>query len=204
VSVPQVLVASTGTANTASVLAAFMRLGCEVRTTQAPEEVRDAEFVVLPGVGALAAAMQQLEARELSGALRERVAAGRPTLAICLGMQLLGEASDESPGAPALGLAAFRSVQLDGDVRVPHLGWNRVEPDAGCALLEPGYAYFAHSFCVREVEGDVVAARTDYGAPFVCAFERGALLACQFHPELSGAYGRDLLARWLAKGGASC
>lgn len=203
-SAPQVLVVSTGTANIASVLAAFRRLGASVRTTVSPEEVRAANFVVLPGVGAMAPAMERLEARELAGALRERIELGRPLLAICLGMQLLGETSEESPGVRALGVADFRSVKLQGELRVPHLGWNRVEADEGCELLSPGYAYFAHSYCVRELPTEFTTARTDYGSSFVSAFEREALVACQFHPELSGDYGRELLTRWLRAGGATC
>jgi glutamine amidotransferase len=200
----EVVVVATGTANTASVAAAFERLGRRVRVEDRAGEVRDAGRVVLPGVGALAAAMERLEGLELAPVLRERVEAGRPTLAICLGLQLLSEESEESPGVGGLGVLPGRVERLRGEVRLPHLGWNRVSAEPGCELLEDGYAAFAHGYALREAPPGWRAARCVHGEPFVAALERGAVLACQFHPELSGAYGAALLERWLERGGASC
>jgi glutamine amidotransferase len=79
------------------------------------------------------------------------------------------------------------------------MGWNRVEPEKGCALLEPGYAYFANSFRLEQPPGGWSSARTEHAGPFISAFERGAVMACQFHPELSGRWGLDLLRRWLER-----
>lgn len=201
---PETVVVATGTANLASVSAALERLGQRVRLVDRPSEVLAAERVVLPGVGSLSAAMERLEGLELAPALRERIAQGLPTLAICLGLQLLAEASEESPGVP--GLAAFegRVEELRGDVRLPHLGWNRVEVDDSCELLRSGYACFANGYALPRAPRGWSAATCSHGSAFVAALERGPVLACQFHPELSGAYGSALLGRWLERGGVSC
>ena len=201
---PEVVVVRTGTANLASVLAALRRAGARPVLSSDPAEVRDATHAVLPGVGAMAAAMDALHADGLVEAVSARVVQGRPTLTICLGMQLLGTGSEESPDARGLGVLPFAARRFRGDMRVPHLGWNAVEPFVDCELLRAGYAYFAHSYFIDEVPTEWGAARTDYGGSFVSALERGAVLACQFHPELSGAWGLDLLRRWIARGGESC
>ncbi|MEM9379248.1 MAG: imidazole glycerol phosphate synthase subunit HisH [Planctomycetota bacterium] len=193
----------TGVANVASIEAAFRRLGLSVEATDDAERVARATAVVLPGVGAFGAGVERLQVGGLGDALAARIAAERPTLAVCLGLQLLGRASDEAAGATGLGVLPATAKRLDGAPRLPHFGWNRVEPDPGSTLLAPGDAYFAHTFCFRDADADALradgwrVATTVEGEPFVCAVERGSVLACQFHPELSGAYGRDLLARWL-------
>lgn len=197
----RVLVIRTGTANTSSVLAAFHRLGAEVELVDEPARILGAERVVLPGVGAFAAAMSSLKARGLDEALVRRIEADRPTLGICLGLQLLCEGSEESPGVPGLGLIERDITRLRGEVRIPELGWNRVEAEPDSAWLESGHAYFAHSYCLEERPAGAKVGWTEHGLRFVSAFERGALLACQFHPELSGAYGHALLDRWF-RGGA--
>lgn len=194
---PEVLVVATGVANLASVLAGLRRAGAQPRATADAAEVARAPRLVLPGVGAFAAGAAQLRARGLLEPLRARIAEGRATLAICLGMQLLAEASDESPGARGLGALAGRAIRFPATVRVPQIGWNRVTPDAGCAFLEPGFAYFANSYRLSEAPAGWSAAWAEHGDRFVAALARGRVLACQFHPELSGAWGGALLRRWL-------
>lgn len=186
----------TGTANLASVVAALRRLGAEPQLTAEPGKVENAAAVVLPGVGSFGAAMQALGADGMAGVLRERIAAGRPTLCVCLGLQLLCEESEESPGARGLGVIAARVRRFERPLRVPQFGWNHVRAAAG-KLVQSGYAYFANSYCLRESPAGWHAAVAEYGGPFVAALERGAVLACQFHPELSGAWGAELLGRWL-------
>ena len=188
-------VLQTRTANTASVLAALRRAGAEPVLVQGAEEIPRASHLILPGVGAFAAALEALDGMEQ--ALRERIDAGRPTLGICLGFQLLGQGSEESPGAEGFGLLPGVATRYPAGVRVPQLGWNRVEPDADCRLLEPGYAYFANSYRFTERFPGWGTATADHGGPFVAAVERGPVLACQFHPELSGSWGLALLGRWL-------
>jgi imidazole glycerol-phosphate synthase subunit HisH len=191
-----VVILPTGTANLASVLAAFARLGASTRVAREPAEVEQAERLVLPGVGTFGATMAGLRAAGLHAAIAGRVRAGAPLLAMCVGLQVLFEASDESPGSEGLGVLSGRAGGFPSDVRVPQFGWNRVEPEPGCRYLEPGHAYFANSFRVLAAPGCKVA-RAEHGESFVAAIERGPLLACQFHPELSGAFGHRLIARWL-------
>ena len=191
------VIVATGVANTASVQAALRRLGAEPVLSQDPEAVRTADQLVLPGVGAFGAAMQTLRERGLEEALRERLLSGRPTLTICLGLQLLCKASEESPGAVGIGLIDASLGRFGAGLRVPQMGWNRVEPTPGARLLTSGSAYFANSYRLAALPPGWEGATSDHGGPFVAALERGALLACQFHPELSGAWGQALLGRWL-------
>ncbi|MFQ5523542.1 MAG: imidazole glycerol phosphate synthase subunit HisH [Acidimicrobiia bacterium] len=191
----------TGTANTASVMAALRRQGAEPCLVARPEEVEAAGQVVLPGVGTFGAAMAELDRLQLRQALASRVAEGRPTLAVCVGMQLLGADSEESPGVAGLGVIPGGVSAFPDDVIVPQLGWNRVEPEAACRFLEPGWAYFANSYRFVSPPQGWTAATTQYGGSFVSALERGDVLACQFHPELSGEWGAKLLDRWLSATG---
>ena len=192
-----VTVVPTGTANIASVAAAFRRLGTDVRPAESENEIRVADQLVLPGVGVFAAAMGHIDEYRWRRALVDRIQAGRPTLAICVGMQLLCEKSEESPGFSGLGVVRGTVTRLPQDLTVPQLGWNRVTPDSGCRFLRPGWAYFANSYRLGSVPDGWVGAKTQYGGGFVSAMERGDVLACQFHPELSGEWGSDLLSRWL-------
>jgi imidazole glycerol phosphate synthase glutamine amidotransferase subunit len=193
----QVVMVPTGTANVASVAAAFTRLGAGLTTAAGPGDVSGAAGVVLPGVGAFGAAIGQVEALGLREALRERIEQGKPTLAVCVGMQLLCHYSEESPGAKGLAVLDDTVTRFGGDTRVPQLGWNRVEPAPGSRLLEPGWAYFANSYHINRAPDGWRSATTEYGGRFVSALERGSILACQFHPELSGSWGSSLLGRWL-------
>ncbi|MFO1037467.1 MAG: imidazole glycerol phosphate synthase subunit HisH [Geminicoccaceae bacterium] len=193
---PEVLIVPTGTANIASVMAAFRRLGAAPRLAERPDEVVAASHVMLPGVGTFGASMERLVAKGLDVALRERLRADRPTICICVGHQLLFGTSDESPGVRGLGLVEGHVGRFASEVRVPQFGWNHVHASAGSNLLEEGWAYFANSYRATEAPGWTVA-RATHGGPFVAAMERGKVIGCQFHPELSGAYGAALLSRFL-------
>jgi imidazole glycerol phosphate synthase glutamine amidotransferase subunit len=140
--------------------------------------------------------MAGLREAGLDAALAARVQAGRATLAMCVGLQVLFEASDESPDAAGLAVLPGRVRRFPQSVRVPQFGWNRVIPEPGCRLIEPGYAYFANSYRVLEAPSCAIAT-AEHGQRFVAALERERVLACQFHPELSGTYGQALIARWL-------
>lgn len=198
-----IIILPTGVANTASVLAAFGRLHETPRLSESTRELRDARQVVLPGVGSFGAAVERLAELGLTEALQERLAAGRPLLAICVGLQVLAEASEESPGAVGLGAAKARVTRFPDKVRVPQFGWNSIEPGSDQRFVQPGYAYFANSFRLETSPTGWVAAMSEHGGPFVAAMERGDQLACQFHPELSGAWGLALLDRWLAATGGA-
>jgi len=192
----EVVVLPTGTANLASVLAALRRLGAAPGLAADAAVVEAAERVVLPGVGTFGAALAGLREAGLAEAIAARVRAGRPTLAMCVGLQVLFEGSDESPESQGLGVIAGRVGRFPETVRVPQFGWNRIEPEPGCRFLVPGYAYFANSYRVLAAPGCRVAT-AEHGGRFVAALEREGVLACQFHPELSGAYGHRLIGRWL-------
>ena len=195
-STPEITVVVTGVANLASVLAAWRRLGASPRVTEDPDEVRRADRVELPGVGSFGAAMDRLRVTGLDAALADRVQSGRPTLAICVGLQVLCDASEESPGVTGMGLVPGTVGRFPGHVRVPQFGWNSVDAPAG-GPIESGYAYFANSYRLPAAPAGWAAATTDHGGPFVSALWRGDVLACQFHPELSGSWGLAMLSRWM-------
>lgn len=196
-----VVLIRTGTANLASVAAAFHRAGCTVRISEEPSDAAEADRLVLPGVGAFGAVAEQIDTLGLRSALTDRIQAGRPTMAICLGLQMLAEASEESPGAAGLGVIPATATALPNGVRRPQLGWNHVEADPGCSMLSHGTAYFANSYKLDAIPDGWAGALTDHGGEFVSALERGAVLACQFHPELSGPWGQSLVERWLETAG---
>ena len=195
----EVIVVPTGTANIASVLAAFRRLGASPRVSEDGAAIAAASHVMLPGVGAFGASMARLVELGLDGALCQRIAADRPTMAICVGHQLLFATSDESPGARGLGVVPGHVGRFEGDVRVPQFGWNAVQAGEDANLIEDGWAYFANSYRATEAPGWTVAWAT-HGGRYVAAMERGNVVTCQFHPELSGAYGEALLSRFLELG----
>ena len=196
----EVVIVSTGAANIASVRAWLGRAGVASRVTSAAADVDRAGALVLPGVGAFGAAMTRLDAQGLAAPLHERVRVGRPTLCICLGMQLLFDGSEESPGVAGLGVIGGVVRRLPAPVRTPQMGWNRVESTEGS-----NYAYFAHSYGVTSAPDGWDAAYATVGTGgagplrVVASISRGAVVACQFHPELSSAYGVGVLSRWLAR-----
>jgi imidazole glycerol phosphate synthase glutamine amidotransferase subunit len=192
---------NTGAANLASVVAAFDRLGLEVAITDKAMAIRHAGRVVLPGVGAFAPVAAQIGGSGLADAIRSRIEHNRPTLAICLGLQLLADGSEEGDGVQGLGVLPIKASRFPDSVVVPQLGWNTVEAAPGAQLLTDGAAYFANSYRLTEPAPGWTTAWSDHGGPFVAAVERGSVLACQFHPELSGVWGQDLLKRWLGSGG---
>jgi len=195
--VSDVAIVDSGVANLASIAGAFRRLDAGVVVTADPAVVRDATRIVLPGVGAFGTGMAALRSRGLDTVIRDHASRGTPILGICLGMQMLCETSEEAPGVAGLGVIAGGCRRLPSQVRIPHLGWNSVTPEPEARLLAPGVAAFANSYALREGPAGWTTAWTTHGVPFIAALERGPALACQFHPELSGAYGAALLERWL-------
>jgi glutamine amidotransferase len=205
----EVVIVQTGVANIASVRVSFERLGARVTLTRDPDLVARAPHVMLPGVGAFGAGVAALGGPHegLGAALVGRFEAGQPTMAICLGLQLLARTSDETPEVTGLGVFGDVHVERfdEAAVKVPQLGWNRVEVAPGAALLRDGHAYFANSYMLRDAPAGWTPAWADHGGRFVAALERGPHLACQFHPELSGPWGQTLIGRWLGlPGGERC
>jgi glutamine amidotransferase/cyclase len=195
---PDVAVLDWGGGNLGSVMRALERLGVPAKLVADPDVARTAERLVFPGVGAFGAVMRRLEERGLAEPLRARLAEAKaPFLGICVGMQVLFESSEESPGVRGLGVfpGAVRRLKAR---KVPQVGWNEVVPAEGEPVVERGHAYFVNSFASEAPEGATwVAARTDHEGLFASAVRRGPILAVQFHPEKSGAYGAALLERWL-------
>jgi imidazole glycerol-phosphate synthase subunit HisH len=198
----EVVIVNSGKANVASVVIGLMRAGAKSRLSESPEEILNASHVVMPGVGAFGPAMEQLQSYGLNDALKMRITEGKPTLAICLGLHLLAESSEENPGIDGLGIIPGVIKKLRRAPRVPHLGWNDIQVTGGCELLSSGYAYFANSYYLSNAPEGWNVAHTTYGETFISAIEKGTILACQFHPELSGVWGRNLLIRWLKQGRA--
>jgi imidazole glycerol phosphate synthase glutamine amidotransferase subunit len=192
-----IAVVDFGAGNTRSVLRALHAIGAEARLVRSPDGVRDARRVVLPGVGAAGSAMTGLDARGLIGPLRAWVAQGRPFLGICLGAQLLLEASEEdrAPGLGVLGGTCRRfPPAADGGPRhVPHIGWNWVELRDGAGFD----AYFVHSYWLQPTDPGAIVGWTEVdGFRFPSLIRSGSVLGTQFHPEKSGPAGRALLAAW--------
>lgn len=201
----KVWVVKTGNANIASMQAGLRRAGAEPVLTESADEIRNAGRVVLPGVGTLGQTKQRLDERGLSEVLQARVRAGRPLFAVCVGLHLLFEESEESPGVPGLASVPGLIRKYPSDVRVPQFGWNRIEVNGEATYLESGEYYFANSYRLTTPPSGYVTATGDHGGPFVAAFERGGLLACQFHPELSGEVGGRVMQRWVEQSEArSC
>lgn len=198
---PKVHIVRTGTANLASVVAALSRQGADPVLTADTATIDAADALVLPGVGSFAAAMDAIRRAGLAEVLTARLLAGRPTLAICLGLQVLFETSEESPGVKGLGVVSGEITRFAGAVRVPQLGWNAVTCGPACSVLRDGDAYYANSYRARHAPDGFAAAWSDHGGPFIAAIERGPVVACQFHPELSGSWGAALIRRWLAAAG---
>jgi glutamine amidotransferase len=193
----RVVLIDAGGANIGSVRCALARLGVEARLSGDADEIRRADRVILPGVGAAAPAMARLRELDLVDTIR---ALRQPLLGICLGMQLLFEASEEG-GVECLGLlpGRIRRMPESPGVRIPHMGWNRLRPRRESRLLNgiaPGaQAYFVHSFAAP-VTADCVAG-CDHGEAFAAVVERGRIMGAQFHPERSAAVGARLLRNFM-------
>jgi glutamine amidotransferase len=193
-----VVLIETGIANIASVKAAFERLNVEIIQSNNPRTISDAPYAVLPGVGAFGPGMEALNRFSVASAIQERVSKNLPTLAICLGMQLLFEASEESPNIKGLGIFPGSVKKLPTTLPLPHLSWQRIQAEQGFENCSRGWAYFAHSYGVLQAPAKCEVLMSEYGLPFVAAFRKEQLLACQFHPELSGSFGKTILREFLS------
>jgi imidazole glycerol phosphate synthase glutamine amidotransferase subunit len=216
----RVAFAATGVANLASIMAAFRRAGAEPYLAADPEELSDAPFAVVPGVGAFGAAMAALKAAGMDEAIKARIACRASTMGVCAGMQLFFDSSEESPGVAGMGIVPGAFKRFSPSLPVPQLGWNRVwpddpdqaerssvgdEPKVPQGLIRRGWAYFANSYRLTEAPAAYSTSLAEYGETFVAAVEGPGILLCQFHPELSGPWGLALIERWLGstEGGVS-
>ena len=197
---PRIAVLDYGAANLVSITHGLGAVGADVVVAAEPSALAGADALVVPGVGAAASAMTHLRERGLVEPLRDWVRAGRPCLGICLGFEILFDASDEGD-AETLGLLAGRTVALRDAPTLPHIGWNVVRAVRPHPLIDGipdgSYFYFVHSFAPVPAEDGVVVALPDHGHPFASAVAKGSLYGLQFHPEKSSDAGLRLLSNFL-------
>ena len=191
-----------GAGNVPSVERALQRLGAESQRASTADRIRNAEALLLPGVGHFGTLIRALDERRLRAPLLESLRRGVPFLGICLGLQALYDSSEEAPALRGLQLLHGQILALPADVKLPHMGWNQVRTRRRSRLLEgiapDAYFYFAHSYAAiaAEEDADIVATCT-HGTAFTAVLERQNIYAVQFHPEKSGAAGARLLQNFL-------
>lgn len=189
--------------NIKSVEKAILALGEEVVVTSDADTILAADGVILPGVGAFGDAMKKLKDYELVDVIRRVAESGKPFMGICLGLQLLFDSSEESPGVEGLGILKGKIVRIpEGEgIKVPHIGWNSLEFPKKSRLFEgitPGsYVYFVHSYYLQAQDKEIVAATAEYGVEIHAAVEKENIFACQFHPEKSSDIGLKLLRNFI-------
>lgn len=185
--------------NIRSVEKALQHLGEETILTHDFREIQKADKVILPGVGAFGDAMEHLKHYELDRAIKEVVAMDKPFLGICLGLQLLFESSDETPGVEGLGILKGNILRIPEEegLKIPHIGWNSLEfPREGRLFQDlpaDPYVYFVHSYYLQAQEPQIVTATCEYGVQIHASVEKNQVFACQFHPEKSGEVGLKIL-----------
>ena len=196
-----------GMGNLRSVEKAIARAGVATVVTSDPAKILGARGVVLPGVGAFGACMENLESRGLAATMREAVSSGKPFLGICLGLQLLFEESEEFGPVRGLGIlpgkvVRFAGPEVDG-LKIPQMGWNRLKIRRSVAELEgvgaDPFVYFVHSYYVVPAEPKITVASTEYGVEFASAVASDNVFACQFHPEKSQAVGLAILENFVKR-----
>lgn len=205
---PLVAVLDYGIGNLSSAQKALVRSGADARLTRDAALVADADGVVLPGVGAFGACMDALRDAGLEQVVHSAVRSGRPFLGICVGMQMLFDASDEDPSHTGLGVIPGRVVAIPDTVRKPQMQWNelrvRTADPIFAGLPAVPWVYFVHSYAARPDDPSVVVATCDYGADLTAVVRRGNVVATQFHPEKSATDGLAILANFVAScGGGS-
>ena len=197
---PPVAVLDYGVGNLHSAAKALDRAGAEVRVVATVAEAGGAAGLVVPGVGAYGACLNGLASAGGAAAVAGWLERGRPLLGICVGMQLLFEASEEGPVSDGVGVIPGKIRRLTGDVKIPHIGWDEVTVRPGSRLFaglgDGTRFYFVHSYA-PEPDGEAVAAVCDHGGRFAAAVEHGNLFGTQFHPEKSGQAGLALLANFV-------
>ncbi|MFH1775790.1 MAG: imidazole glycerol phosphate synthase subunit HisH [Chloroflexota bacterium] len=196
-----------GAGNLRSVANAIARLGYRVSITTSPDEVLRAKAVVLPGVGAAADTMRSLRTLGLASPVRQLVAAGRPFLGVCIGLQVLFTGTEEGGGHECLDIISGRVKRLPPGLKIPHIGWNQVKQMGSHPVFDgiPDEAnfYFVHSYYAEPEDKSLVAGETDYGITISSVVTRGNLVATQFHPEKSGELGLRMYDNFMKLAGVN-
>jgi len=193
-----------GVGNLRSVEKAFAAMGCEAIVSSDESVLREAERLVLPGVGAFRACMAALKERGFDRLVQERASEGTPLLGVCVGMQLLFDESEEFGSTRGLGLLRGSVRRFRGDLVVPHIGWNRIHQTRSHGLFEGieegSFCYFVHSFYCAPLDARVVVGETEYGVRYASVVAEGNVCGVQFHPEKSQDVGLQMLKNF----GGSC
>ncbi len=194
-----VVIVDYGMGNLRSVQKAFEKVGAKAKITSDPEEVLKAKKVVLPGVGAFGACMENLKKFELVDTIKTVIQSGRPFLGICMGLQVLFDEGEEFGKHKGLGILPGKVVKfkLAKKYKIPHMGWNRIHKSRRHPVLseieENAYFYFVHSYHVIPKDPEIIVTTTNYGKPFVSSVSKNNIFACQFHPEKSQGLGLKML-----------
>ena len=195
-----------GMGNLGSVHKALQRVGCEPLITSDPDQVARASAVVLPGVGAFDDCMRNLIDRGLDVAVKDAIAAGKPFLGICLGLQMLFDSSEEGGEVPGMGIIPGKVVRFTHSLKIPQIGWNQINIKAPAPHLagvaEGSWVYFVHSYYVVPDDPSIVCTTTDYGYEFCSAIWKDNVFATQYHPEKSQATGLKILENFAGMVGA--
>lgn len=189
-----------GAGNLHSVKNALDYLGASSCVTSDKDEILSADKVILPGVGSFGDAMRSLNDKGLTEVIREAAKSGKPFLGICLGLQLLFEKSEETPGVEGIGIFKGSVVKIpDCGLKIPHMGWNNISLTKPSKILPDTnpFVYFVHSYYINAEDKSIVSAYTEYGTRLDVAVECGNVFATQFHPEKSGDAGMGILKRFL-------
>jgi len=193
----KVVIIDYGVGNLRSVEKAFAATGCEAIISSDESVLREAERLVLPGVGAFRACMQALQERGFDRLVQERASAGTPLLGVCVGMQLLFDESEEFGSTKGLGLLRGSVRRFTGELVVPHIGWNRIHQTRPHELFEGieegAFCYFVHSFYCEPADEKVVVGETEYGVRYASVVAEGNVCGVQFHPEKSQEVGLRML-----------
>ena len=189
-----------GVGNLFSVEKAFAYLNIDVKVTSSEDDLKSAEQIVLPGVGAFGDCMKNLHATGLIPTIKEEISNGKKFLGICVGLQILFESSEESPNVDGLKIfrGSVRKINAD-NLKIPHMGWNSIETRDEKIFrgLKNPYVYFVHSYHATPEDRSVVVATSEYGEEITAAVKRDNVTAVQFHPEKSGDVGQQILKNWI-------
>jgi glutamine amidotransferase len=198
----KIVVVDYGAGNLRSVSRAVAHVGPAPSVSADPQDVRDADALIVPGVGAAADTMRNLREHGMVEPVREYIASGRPFLGVCMGQQALLSVSEEGGEHECLGVIPGRVKKLPGGQKVPHMGWNNVrqrrEHPIFAGIPDGSYFYFVHSYAPEPDDPEVVIGETDYGVTFASVLARDNIVATQFHPEKSGEMGLRMYANFLA------
>lgn len=190
-----------GMGNLKSVVNACIKLGAEVEITSEKEVIKHSKALILPGVGAFGKCIANLKGLKLLDVIKGMIQDNKPYLGICLGMQVLFDESEESPGVSGMGIIKGTVPRFKDAMKVPHMGWNSItklkDHDIFKGIKSGEHFYFVHSYYCQPEEEDVIVTTTTYGITFASSVQKGNLFACQFHPEKSQAAGLHLLKNFI-------